>query len=146
MTSVPGWTERRVFVDSSAFLALLDRRDEHHTEAIQILQGLAEHGARQFTPNATVMVAHALNLSSGGIWAGQAFLRSTEASDTTDVRVRASDEHRAREIIYRYNDKDYSLVDAVSFAIMERLHITRAFTFDRHLAQYGLTLLAPDLL
>jgi uncharacterized protein with PIN domain len=101
MTLVPGRTERRVFVDSSAYLALLDQRDEHHNEAIQILHALAEQRARQFTSNVVVMEAHALILSTGGIGVGQAFLRSTEASNTTVVRVRASDEERAREIIYR---------------------------------------------
>ena len=52
----------------------------------------------------------------------------------------------AREIIYRYDDRDFSLVDATSFTVMQRLHVTRAFTFDRHFAQYGLTVLTPELL
>jgi predicted nucleic acid-binding protein len=33
--------ERRVFVDSSAYLALLDADDEHHSDATQILNQLA---------------------------------------------------------------------------------------------------------
>jgi hypothetical protein len=33
--------ERRVFVDSSAYLALRDRTDEHHEEAVAILRALA---------------------------------------------------------------------------------------------------------
>lgn len=145
MTSVLGWTERRVFVDSSAFLALLDRRDQHHVEAIHLLRALAEQRVRQFTSNVIVMESHALILSSGGIKAGQTFLRSTEASNTTIIRVRAADEQRAREIIYQYDDKDFSLVDAISFGIMERLRITRAFTFDGHFAQNGFTVLTPEL-
>jgi len=62
------------------------------------------------------------------------------------VRARAADEVRARHIIYQYDDKAFSMTDAISFAVMERLHITRAFTFDRHFAQYGFTVLTPDLL
>ena len=62
------------------------------------------------------------------------------------IRSRASDEERAREIIYQYDDKDFSMTDAISFAVMERLRIARAFTFDRHFAQYGFTVLTPDLL
>jgi predicted nucleic acid-binding protein len=45
-----------------------------------------------------------------------------ERSATTVIRVRAVDEVRARQIIYRYDDKDFSLTDAISFAVMERLH------------------------
>jgi predicted nucleic acid-binding protein len=37
------------------------------------------------------------------------------------------------------------MTDAISFAVMERLHITRVFAFDRHFAQYGFTVLVPEL-
>jgi predicted nucleic acid-binding protein len=62
------------------------------------------------------------------------------------IRVRASDEERARDIVYRYTDKDFSLADAISFVVMDRLQITRAFTFDHHFAQYGVPALAPETL
>jgi predicted nucleic acid-binding protein len=64
-----------------------------------------------------------------------------ERSSTVIVRVRASDERHAREIIATYDDKDFSLIDALSFAVMERLGITHAFSLDRHFAQYGFILL-----
>jgi predicted nucleic acid-binding protein len=142
----PGARERRIFVDSSAFLALLDEDDEYHTTAIETLRLLARQRAQQFTTNVVVIEAHALILSTLGIGPGQAFLRAAGGGGTTIVRSRASDEERAREIIYQYDDKDFSMTDAISFAVMERLHITRAFTFDRHFSQYGFTILTPDLL
>lgn len=138
--------ERRIFVDSLACLALLDRDDEHHEEAIAILRSLAAQRYRQLTTNVLVIEAHALILSTLGIEVGQAFLRGLEESHTTVVRVRASDEERVRDIVYRYTDKYFSLADAISFTIMERLHITRAFTFDRHFAQYGFAVLTPRML
>jgi predicted nucleic acid-binding protein len=51
--------------------------------------------------------------------------------------VSLRDERRAREIIAQYDDKDFTLTDATSFAVMERLGITYAFTFDHHFTQYG---------
>ena len=100
----------------------------------------------QLTTNVIVIEAHALVLSRLGIQQGQAFLRDMERSATKVVRVRAADGGRAREIIYRYDDKDFSMTDAISFAVMERLHIMRAFTFDRHFGQYGFTDLTPHML
>ena len=47
------------------------------------------------------------------------------------------DERRAREIVFGYADKDFSLTDATSFAVMERLRIPQAFTLDRNFAQFG---------
>jgi predicted nucleic acid-binding protein len=146
MVLATGRRERRVFVDTSAYLALLARNDQYHPQAAEIFQLLLRERAPQFTTNTVVIEAHALILSTLGIGPGQAFLRSIDAGGTTVVRSRASDEERAREIIYQYGDKDFSLTDAISFAVMERLHITRAFTFDHHFAQYGFTNLTPELL
>ena len=44
----------------------------------------------------------------------------------------------AWQIILRYQDKDFSYVDATSFAVMERLGIRDAFAFDGHFEQYSL--------
>ena len=55
----------------------------------------------------------------------------------TVIRVSVADEARAREIIRQYQDKDFSLTDATSFAVMERLGITHAFTLDHNFSQYG---------
>ncbi len=72
------------------------------------------------------------------------FLDSIEAGGTVVIRVRRLDEERAAQIIRTQADKDYSLTDALSFAVMERLGLSRAFTFDRHFAQYGFTVLTPE--
>jgi predicted nucleic acid-binding protein len=137
---------RRVFVDSSAYLGLLDADDEHHERAVAIVSELAQGAWRQLTTNILIIECHALLLSSLGIAPAAQFLRDIEASRTTIVRVRASDEARAKQIIFQYTDKDFSFTDAISFAVMERLSITRAFTFDRHFAQYGFAQLAPGQL
>ncbi len=73
-------------------------------------------------------------------------LREIDDSLTTIVRAEADDERRARQILERYDAKDFSLTDAISFAVMERLRIGHAFTFDRHFAQYGFTQLMPGQL
>ena len=60
------------------------------------------------------------------------------------IGIERDDELQARAIIRRYDDKDFSLTDATSFAVMERLGIPTAFTFDRNFAQYGLDVLSPQ--
>mgnify|MGYP000383640430 CR=1 FL=1 len=42
----------------------------------------------------------------------------------------------AKRRIQIYLDQDFSLVDAVNFAAMERLGIKKAFTFDMHFRIY----------
>src|SRR5438477_88346 len=54
-----------------------------------------------------------------------AFLMELEASSTTIVPTAEADERRARAILAARQDRLYSLTDALSFAVMERLGITR---------------------
>jgi len=133
--------ERRVFVDSSAYLALLDTDDEHHSAAIQTVQELAQARYRQFTTNVLLIESHALILSVLGRAQAARFLQDMEESNTVVLRVRASDEERAKQILFQYTDKDFSFADAISFTVMQRLAIPLAFTFDRDFAQYGLTVI-----
>ncbi len=122
----------------------MDERDEHHAEAITLFTQIAEHHFQPYITNAILMEAHALIMSSLGIQAGIQFLNDMDESTTIKLRVRASDEQRAKQIIRQYTDKDFSFTDATSFAVMERLGITYAFAFDRHFEQYGLAVLNPE--
>jgi predicted nucleic acid-binding protein len=133
--------ERRVFVDSSAYLALLDADDEHHSQATELLQELAQARYRQFTTNVLLIESHALILSVLGRTQAAQFLKDMQESNTVVIRARAADEERAKQIIFQYDDKDFSFADCISFAVMERLDIRLAFTFDRDFTQYGFTVL-----
>ncbi len=130
-------SSRRFFIDSSAYLAILDRRDEHHDGASAILTGLAAGHYRPFTTSSIAIEARALILANLGRDQARQFLQDIEASDTRVVQVRARDEARGRDLLFRYADKDWSFTDAISFAVMERLGIRLAFTFDSDFEQYG---------
>ena len=53
------------------------------------------------------------------------------------MRALPAEEQRAREILARHTDKDWTLCDAISFAVLDARRVARAFTFDRHFRQYG---------
>ena len=52
-------------------------------------------------------------------------------------RVTGTDEQKSSDIIFKYNDKDYSSCDATSFVVMKRLALTLAFSFYDHFTQSG---------
>jgi predicted nucleic acid-binding protein len=133
--------ERSAFVDSSAFLATIDRRDANRADALGLLHKLATGRYRQITTNAIVFECHALVLARMGRDVAEQFLDGLDESATTIVRVTEDDERAAREIIRRYRDKAFSFTDALSFTVIERLGIRYAFTYDRHFAQYGLAVI-----
>ncbi len=97
-----------------------------------------------FTSSFVLAETHALLLRRLGRQIAAQFLREIERSTTTVEWVSQDDVERAKQVIYQYDDKEFSLTDATSFVIMGRLNITYAFAFDRHFTQYGVTVLTPD--
>jgi predicted nucleic acid-binding protein len=127
---------RRVFVDTSALFAFTDRRDQNHAAARAIQERLSARRARQLTTNFVIAESHALFLARMGRRAAAEFLARIDSLEV--VRVRVADELRARAILSRYDDQDFSYTDATSFAVVERLRVGGVFTFDRDFARYGL--------
>jgi len=132
---------RRLFVDTSAYFALTDQRDENHEAAVRFIHQLIRERAELLTTNYIVAETHTLLLNRIGYAIALQVLEDLYKSQTRIYRVREAEEIKALAIIRRYTDKEFSLVDAISFATMERFHLTEAFAFDHHFAQYGLSLL-----
>jgi uncharacterized protein len=145
VTQFPLYRARRVFHDSSSFAALLDRTDTNHQQAATIVGNIADAHYRPVTTNVIIIEAHTLILSELGNRNANQFLRDIRRSHMLIVRVRAQDEERAQDILFRYTDKKWSFADATSFVVMERLGIRYAFNFDHDFEQYGFTVLTPDL-
>lgn len=135
---------RQVLIDTSAYYAALNLRAEQHAKALETFALVGSQRRILYTTNLIVAEAHALALTRLGRTVATDFLQRIYEGETGVVRVRAGDERRARHIILTHDDKDYTLTDATSFAVMERIGITTAFTFDRHFAQYGFTILGLD--
>ena len=135
---------RRVLIDSAAYLALVNPRDAHHAAARATWQRLTSERWTAVTTNFVVAEAHALLIARAGRHVAVEFLRHFDRGATGIVRATGDDENRARQIVFRYEDKDFSLTDAISFAVMERLHIGVAFTYDAHFAQFGWTVAQPE--
>ena len=129
-----------VFVDTSAFIALLDPRDDCHAQAVRIEQSLANQAAHLVTSN---FVLDETYTGLRGKIQHSAILRfrdSVRQSRQLNVmRITETLEDQAWEIFARYGGKDFSFTDCTSFAVMQQLGITAAFTFDEHFEQFGFT-------
>jgi predicted nucleic acid-binding protein len=125
---------RGVLWDSSAILALLDADDADHERAVAIARQIASERLPSFITNYIEVEAHALLLRKLGRALAREWLFT---GGLPVIRALEEEEDRAREIIARHSDKDWSLCDAISFAVLDARRIRRAFTFDRHFLQYG---------
>jgi predicted nucleic acid-binding protein len=135
---------RRVFTDTSGYYSLADPNDDDHEAATAIVARIIVERRPAFTSNYVLAETHALVLRRRGRRDAARLLADSDASSTVIVRVSAADERRARAILTRYDDKDFSLTDATSFAVMERLRIRAFFGFDDDFAQFGFTRLTAN--
>ena len=125
---------RGVLWDSSAILALLDADDADHERAVAIAGQIASERRPSFVTKYIEVEAHALLLRKLGRTLAREWLL---AGGLPVIRVLPQEEDRARELVARYSDKDWTLCDAISFAVLHVRGIRRAFTFDRHFLQYS---------
>lgn len=130
----------RVFVDSSAYFAFVDRSEgDRHRQALVTAGRLGREEAELYTTNYVVAEAHALILNRINRDDAERFLDRLYASATRIIQATEADQTRARELIHRHHDKPYTLTDAVSFAVMRRLHLKTAWSFDHHFEDMGFT-------
>lgn len=123
-----------VLWDSSAILALLDADDADHGRAIAVARHIASEERPSFITNYIEAEAHALLLRKLGRGIAREWLLT---GGLPVVRALPAEEQSAKEILARHADKDWTLCDAISFAVLDTRHIARAFTFDHHFRQYG---------
>lgn len=135
---------RAVFVDTSAFYILVDDQDVGHASATALLRSIRRDDRDLVTSNLVVAETHALVLRRHGRHVALQYLRGVQAGLAETVRGTEDDEVQAVAIIEQYTDKAFSYTDATSFAVMDRLGITTAFSFDRRVRQYGMTTLGLD--
>ncbi len=130
---------RRVFVDSGGFFALLAREDQFHDRAQSLFQRANDERWRLVTTNVVVIETYTLLLtrSQSGRDNAIRFLDMIKDDGYNVERVRKADEERAIALVRAHQDKAYSLCDALSFVVMERLRIQEAIAFDRHFRAYG---------
>lgn len=131
---------RLVFVDTSGIVAAMNAKDKYHETATAIFRKLAAERCTLVVTNYVRAETHALLLVRAG---RELALRFLEEKSWTVKWVEPEDEKRAMEILRRFKDKDFSLTDATSFAVMERLEIKEAVSFDQHFSQYGLVTVRP---
>jgi uncharacterized protein len=125
---------RAVLWDSSAILALLDADDADHPVAREVAFRLAAEKRPSFVTNYIEVEAHALLLRKLGRLLAREWLL---AGGLPVLPALPHEEAKAKEILARHADKDWSLCDAISFAVADSRSVRSVFTFDHHFVQYG---------
>ena len=116
------------FVDTSAIVALVDRDDRTHGDAVDAYHTLVDDGYRLFTTNHVIRETFDLLAATLGHAVATQWLTDVGlAVYVTDNQ----DEERARERILAASvNRPIRYSDAISLSVMERLGIDEAFAVD----------------
>lgn len=126
---------RVVFADAFYFVARLNRREQHHERVLNFSRDFRAH---ILTSDWVLMeVADAL-VESESRARMRDFIGHLRQTAVCEI-VPASREwlDRALELYHQHADKEWTLTDCTSFAIMRERSVTEALTGDKHFEQAG---------
>jgi predicted nucleic acid-binding protein len=130
-----------IFIDTGAFLARYLPRDDHHREATRSWKRLARQAWKCYTSNFVLDETFTLLARRSSYSFAAARARNLYASKALQIlRPTADDEHEALLLFEKYADQEVSFTDCISFALMKRQRLHRAFAFDRHFKDAGFEL------
>lgn len=126
---------RRVFADTSFFVAMIGERDEHHRRAVDFMQGY--HGQLLTTDFVVLELGNYLHRVKD-----RPFFASIKRSLENDKEfavVESTREllNRGIQLYLNRHDKPWSLTDCISFVVMEEHGLTEALTSDGDFQQAG---------
>jgi uncharacterized protein len=137
--------DSEVFLDTAYAIALANGKDQFHHKAVAVAKQLRTHRTKLVTTRAVL-------LEIGNALSGQRFreaavklLDALEADPTVGI-VSLTDGLYAQAFnLYRTRlDKEWGLVDCLSFVVMRERKLTSVLTTDMHFQQAGFRVLLRE--
>ena len=131
----------KLLVDTSAWVAMTDRRDSYHASAVAFNQEIA----RKVTLVVTDYIldeTYTLLLNNTGYHSTVKFKEKLDLMIQQGIVeliwITPVIAKQTWEIFEQFNrDKQWSFTDCTSYAVMKNQRITEVFTFDHHFSQMG---------
>lgn len=128
-----------IYIDTSAFLARYLKKDNFHKRGVAAWKRLPQEHC--FTSNFVLDETFTLLARWAGYEFAAAKARRILSSTALDIlRPTIEDEIEAVDVFEKYADQKVSFTDCISFVLMRRNKIARAFAFDAHFARAGFEL------
>lgn len=130
-----------VYVDTSAFIAFVDRSDTHHA----LFRRLFSEPPAIFTTTLVVAEGHAWFLRRYDRFRALQFLAMIE--DLKPLRVAQvghAEQVGATRLLRRFSDQDLTLTDAVGLHVMHERRVVTCWSTDFHLGLTGVKLVFDE--
>ena len=124
------------FADTSFWIALSSKRDQHHTQAVVWSKFVLQTKSTLVTTEAVLWEwLNALSDAGTRGVAAEGYRRAHSDERIEVVPFQPELVDSAIELYQARSDKSWSLTDCLSFVVMERWQLTEALTTDRHFWQ-----------
>lgn len=126
----------RLFVDTSAWLALNDKNDQYHSSASAKSMEIRKHRIELITSE--YIIDESITLIRYRVSHQAAVIFGDSLFNSNIVRLKdvsTADRLSAWEMFRKFEDKEFSFTDCTSFVLMRNLKLQKAFTFDEHFRQ-----------
>ena len=123
-------TNRAIFIDSSAAIALRCPTDQFHSSASDYFK--FTQGVRWVVMNATTHESYTRLRYKNDLRTALGAYDWLRESPFYKISFTMEDENKAREILEKYREHLLSYHDALCAALMLRIGLYRIFSFDKH--------------
>ncbi len=127
---------RRIFADTSYWMALVNPRDQIHQKALSVSRQLSSESLL----TTEMVLVEVLNSFSDSLYREAVGRMVTSLRQDENLTIVPQTPAQFKSALQRYlqaADKNWSLTDCASFEVMEVENIEAALTHDRHFIQAG---------
>ncbi len=130
-----------VFADTQGWVALSNRRDQFHQQAVTINKRLISQQKKFVTTNFVLDETYTLLFARMGHTEAVKFGEMIRCTHFVQlVHITEEIEEEAWQLFKRHSDKGFSFTDCTSFVVMRLLGLSKAFTNDHHFGQVGFSI------
>jgi uncharacterized protein len=130
------------FIDTGYLIALFSPNDAHHAQALALQAQVQREQRRLLTTGAVVFEVGAAFSKVAYRAVGQAIMHTLMHDSLIEtVPITPALRNKAMAVFAQHQDKDWSLCDCASFALMRERGLTQALSTDHHFGQAGFTAL-----
>ncbi|MBI4374026.1 MAG: PIN domain-containing protein [Deltaproteobacteria bacterium] len=124
---------KNLFIDTGAFYARYVARDQYHPDALALWKKVYDEKIGCVTSNFVLVELISLLIYRFGNKAALQAAREIYTSHAIQIiSINLELELKALDWLEKFSDQNFSMTDAVSFALMEEKKLKTAFTFDHH--------------
>jgi predicted nucleic acid-binding protein len=121
-----------LFADTSALFALLVRDDAHHVDAVRVESDIRGHREQVWTIDPVLTELWLLLRREIGAPRSDIVISQLLENGLRREILNDEDFRQAVGFARAWRDQDFSLTDRQAFAVLERTHRARAWSYDAH--------------